>query len=218
MWLVVDGDVEMYFPSSPREATPSPPGKITTCVDSSNGSWPSPRPTDGGDSASSFPLWNETEAVLVCRELGISNSAIHVDSARASEKYVPNWSIANKDRVVDALSAKISLFHIGTPIEHLHYRKMSGSELGNALIWVEAESNYRRFERDVATLKKQEGMHAKVKQEITLLHDSISRLKEQVLETKEVSKAFQASAATAYEARYKVVQELEVVNLKFNET
>ncbi|MFS8016493.1 hypothetical protein Hanom_Chr15g01369331 [Helianthus anomalus] len=66
-------------------------------------------------------------------------------------------------------------------------------------------------------LKKQEGMRAKVKQEITSLHNSISRLKEQVLETEEVSKASQALATAAYEARYKVVQELEVVNLKFNE-
>ncbi|MFS7910304.1 hypothetical protein Hanom_Chr02g00104671 [Helianthus anomalus] len=63
--------------------------------------------------------------------------------------------------------------------------KMSGSELGNALIlsqaqsnslvvetykrWVEAESNCRRYEREVAALKKQEGMSSKVKQEIASL-------------------------------------------------
>ncbi|MFS7927731.1 hypothetical protein Hanom_Chr04g00312561 [Helianthus anomalus] len=50
------------------------------------------------------------------------------------------------------------------------------------------------------------------------LLDGISRLKEQVLETKEVSKASQASGAAADEARHKVVQELEVVNLKLDET
>ncbi|MFS8016494.1 hypothetical protein Hanom_Chr15g01369341 [Helianthus anomalus] len=138
MRLVAGGDVEMYFPSSPKEAALSPPGKITTCVDSSNVSQPSPRPTDGGDSASSFPLWYETEAVLMIRELGISNSSIDVDSAEASEKYVPDWSVANRDRVLDALSAKISLLHIGTPIEHLHNRKMSGLELGNALMFNQA--------------------------------------------------------------------------------
>ncbi|KAJ0716307.1 hypothetical protein HanPI659440_Chr13g0511181 [Helianthus annuus] len=116
---------------------------------------------DGGDSASSSPLWYETEVVLVCRELGNSNIAMDVDFTEASEKYVPDWSLANKNRVVDALSAKMSLFHIGTPAEHFHYRKMSGPELGNALMfnqaqsnslvvetykrWVEAESNCRRF-------------------------------------------------------------------------
>ncbi|MFS7937028.1 hypothetical protein Hanom_Chr05g00422731 [Helianthus anomalus] len=60
------------------------------CVDSSNVSWPSPRPTDGGDSALSSPL-----------------CAMDVDSMEALEKYVPDWSVADKDRVVDALSAKI---------------------------------------------------------------------------------------------------------------
>ncbi|MFS7911768.1 hypothetical protein Hanom_Chr02g00122001 [Helianthus anomalus] len=101
-----------------------------------------------------------------------------VDSAEASEKYVPDWLVANKDRVVDAMSVKMSLFHIGTPIKHYHYRKMSGPELGNALMfnkaqskslvvemykrWVEAKSNCRRFDREVATLKKQEGMNIKV--------------------------------------------------------
>ncbi|MFS7927730.1 hypothetical protein Hanom_Chr04g00312551 [Helianthus anomalus] len=141
---------------------------------------------------------------------------MYVDLAEALEKYVPGWSLANKDRVVDALSVKMSLFHIGIPVEHFHYRKMSGPELGNALMfnqaqsnslvvetyrtWVDAESNCRRFEREVATLK------------------IISRVREQVLETTEVSKASQASADAAYKARHKVVQELEVVNLKLDET
>ncbi|MFS7900934.1 hypothetical protein Hanom_Chr00s153450g01822771 [Helianthus anomalus] len=133
MRLVAGGDVDMFCPSSLREA--APPGKTTTCVDSFNVSRSSPRPMDGGDSASWSPLWYETEVVLVCRELGNSNIAMDVDSAEASEKYLPSWSLANKDRVVDALSAKMSLFHIGTTAEHFHYRKMSGPELGNALMF-----------------------------------------------------------------------------------
>ncbi|KAJ0789039.1 hypothetical protein HanPI659440_Chr05g0198941 [Helianthus annuus] len=119
------------------------------CVDSSNVSRPSPRPTDGGDSASSSPLWYETKAVLVCRKLGNSDSAMDVDSMEASEKYVPDWSVANKDRVVDTLSVKNSLFHIATPAEHFHYRRMSGPELGYSLMFNQAQSNswwWRRIE------------------------------------------------------------------------
>ncbi|KAJ0879522.1 hypothetical protein HanRHA438_Chr10g0452471 [Helianthus annuus] len=135
------------------------------------------------------PLWYETEAVFICRELG-SGDAVEVDSARALERYIPEWSLANKDRIVDALSAKMSLFHIGTPAEHAYYRKMSGPELGNALMlsqaqsnslvvetykrWIEAESNCRRFERE-------------------------------------------ASATAAYEASDKVVHDLESLKLKFEE-
>ncbi|MFS7937098.1 hypothetical protein Hanom_Chr05g00423531 [Helianthus anomalus] len=84
--------------------------------------------------------------------------------------------------------------------------------------WVEAQSSCRRFEREVAVLKKHEGMNTKVKQEIALLHASVGRLKEQVLETKEIGKASQASAAAAYEARDKAVQDLEVANLNLQET
>ncbi|KAJ0743703.1 hypothetical protein HanPI659440_Chr10g0379011 [Helianthus annuus] len=106
----------------------------------------------------------------------------------------------------------MSLFHIGTPAEHAYYRKMSGPELGNALMlnqaqsnslvvetykrWIEAESTCRRFEREVAFLKNKENVRSN---------------------TKEVSKASQASATTAYEARDKVVHDLESLKLKFEE-
>ncbi|MFS7937091.1 hypothetical protein Hanom_Chr05g00423451 [Helianthus anomalus] len=69
---------------------------------------------------------------------GVSDNAIDVDSAEALERYVPDWSVTNKDRIADALLAKMSLFHIGTPAKHFHYRKMSGSELGNALMFNQA--------------------------------------------------------------------------------
>ncbi|KAJ0700235.1 hypothetical protein HanOQP8_Chr10g0365401 [Helianthus annuus] len=106
----------------------------------------------------------------------------------------------------------MSLFHIGTPAEHAYYRKMSGPELGNALMlnqaqsnslvvetykrWIEAESTCRRFEREVAFLKNKENVRSN---------------------TKEVSKASQASATAAYEARDKVVHDLESLKLKFEE-
>ncbi|KAJ0779599.1 hypothetical protein HanPI659440_Chr06g0228281 [Helianthus annuus] len=57
----------------------SPSGKPTTRV-VSNVLRPSPQQIDGGDSASSSPLWYETEAVFICRELG-SGDAMDVDSA-----------------------------------------------------------------------------------------------------------------------------------------
>ncbi|KAF5813205.1 hypothetical protein HanRHA438_Chr03g0106601 [Helianthus annuus] len=157
----------------------SPSGKPTTGV-ASNVSRPSPQQIDGGDSASSSPLWYETEAVFICRELG-SGNAVDVDSAHALEKYIPDWSLANKDRIVDALSAKMSVFHIGTPAEHAHYRKMSGPELGNALMLnqaqynslvvetykrrIEDESNCRQSEHEVAFLKNEENVRLKTKQE-----------------------------------------------------
>ncbi|KAJ0790954.1 hypothetical protein HanOQP8_Chr01g0000221 [Helianthus annuus] len=128
-----------------------------------------------------------------------------VDSAQALERYVPDWSLVNKDRIVDALSAKMSLFHIGTPAEHAYYRKMSRPELGNALMlkqaqsnslvveaymrWVEEESNCHRFEREVASLKNEENVRSKTKQELSSLRAQVDRLREQVSEAKKVSKA-----------------------------
>ncbi|KAJ0753264.1 hypothetical protein HanPI659440_Chr09g0333711 [Helianthus annuus] len=207
----------------------SPSGKPITGV-ASNVLRPSPQQIDGGDSASSSPLWYETEAVFICRELG-SGNAMDVDSAQALERYVPDWSLVNKDRIVDALLAKMSLFHIGTPAENAYYRKMSGPELGNALIlnqaqsnslvveaykrWVEAESNCHRYEREVAFLKNEENVRSKTKQELSSLRVQADRLREQVLEAKEVSKASQASVAAAYEAHDKAIHDLESLKLKF---
>ncbi|MFS8017344.1 hypothetical protein Hanom_Chr15g01379271 [Helianthus anomalus] len=145
------------------------------------------------------------------RPLG-SGGAVDVDSAHALEKYVPDWSLANKDRIMDALSAKMALFHLGTPAEHAYYRKMSAYKR-----WVEAESNSRRFEREVASLKNEDNVRSKTKQEISSLRAQADRLKEQVSEAKEVSKASQTSAAAAYEARNKAIRDFEDVKLKFEE-
>ncbi|KAJ0495689.1 hypothetical protein HanIR_Chr12g0611721 [Helianthus annuus] len=49
--------------SDPKKTEPSPSGKLTTGV-ASNVSRLSPKPIDGGDSASSSPLWYNTEAVF----------------------------------------------------------------------------------------------------------------------------------------------------------
>ncbi|MFS7937726.1 hypothetical protein Hanom_Chr05g00431081 [Helianthus anomalus] len=176
-------DINMLDPLSFKKIEPSPSGKPTKGV-ASNVSRPSPQPIDGGDSVSSSPLWYETEVVFICRELG-SGDAVDVDSAHALEKYVPEWSLANKDRIVDALSAKMALFHLGTPAEHAYYQKLSGPELGNALMlnqaqsnslvvetykrWVESESNCRRFEREIASLKNEESIRSKAKQELSTL-------------------------------------------------
>ncbi|KAF5766053.1 hypothetical protein HanRHA438_Chr15g0723081 [Helianthus annuus] len=221
----------MPDPLSSKKIEPSPSGKPTTGV-ASNISRPNPQPIDGGDSGSSSPLWYETEVVFICRELG-SGDAVDVDSAHALEKYIPEWSLANKDRIVDALSTKMALFHLGTPAEHAYYRKMSSPELGNALMlnqaqsnylvvetykrWVEAESNCRRFEREVASLKSEESIRSKTKQEISTLRSQVDRLKEQVSEAKRVGKASQASAVASYEARDKAAHDLEDMKLKFGE-
>ncbi|KAJ0566943.1 hypothetical protein HanRHA438_Chr06g0268581 [Helianthus annuus] len=156
-----------------------------------------------------------------------------MDSARALEKYVLEWSLVNKDRIVDALSAKMALFHIGTPAEHAHYWKMSGPELGNALMlnqtqsnslvvetykhWIESESNRCKLEREVASLKNEGNIRSKTKHELTSLCSQVDRLKEQVLEAKEVNKSSQASAAAAYEAQDKALQNLEALKLKFGD-
>ncbi|MFS7956958.1 hypothetical protein Hanom_Chr07g00660771 [Helianthus anomalus] len=185
-------DVHMPEPLSFKKIEPSPLGKPTTGV-ASDVSRPSPKPIDGGDS---------------------SGDAMDVNSARALEKYVPEWSLVNKDRIVDALSAKMALFHLGTPAEHAHYRKMSGPELGNALMlnqaqsnslvvktykrWIESESNCRKFKRE----------------ELSSLRSQIDCLKEQVFEAKEVNKSSQASAAAAYESRDKALQDLEALKLR----
>ncbi|KAJ0525380.1 hypothetical protein HanHA300_Chr09g0311351 [Helianthus annuus] len=201
-------DIHMPDPLSFKKIELSPSGKPTTGV-ASNVSSPSPQPIDG------------------------SGDALDVDSARALEKYVPEWSLANKDRIVDALSAKMALFHLGTPAEHAHYRKMSGPELGNALMlnqaqlnslvvetykrWIESESNCRKFEREIANLKSEDNVRSKTKQELSSLRSQVDRLKEQVSEAKEVSKSSQTSAAAAYEARDKALQDLEALKLKFGD-
>ncbi|MFS7964399.1 hypothetical protein Hanom_Chr08g00749911 [Helianthus anomalus] len=127
----------------------------------------------------------------------------------------------------------MALFHLGTPAEHAYYRKMSGLELGNVLMlnqaqsnslvvetykrWVEAESNCRRFKCEVASLKSEESIRSKTKQEISSFRSQVDRLKKQVSEAKEVSKASQASVAAAYEARDKATHDLEDMKLKFEE-
>ncbi|KAJ0478545.1 hypothetical protein HanHA300_Chr13g0501231 [Helianthus annuus] len=185
---VID-DTNMPDPLPFKKIDFSPSGKTTTGV-AFNVSRPSPQQVDSGDSASSSPLWYETEAVFICRELG-SGDAVDVDSAQALERYVPDWSLANKDRIVDALSAKMSLFHIGTPAEHAYYRKMSRPELGNALMlnqaqsnslvvetykrWVEAESDCRRYQREVAFLKNKENVRSKTEHELLSLRAQVDR-------------------------------------------
>ncbi|KAJ0910857.1 hypothetical protein HanRHA438_Chr06g0256881 [Helianthus annuus] len=224
-------DIHMPDPPSSKKIEPSPSGKPTMGV-ASNVSRPSPQPIDGGDSASSSPLWYETEAVFLCRELG-SGDALDVDSARALEKYIPEWSLANKDRIVDALSAKMALFHLGTPAEHVQYRKMSGPELGNALMlnqaqsnslvvetykrWVESVLNCRSFKREIANLKNEDNVRSKTKQKLSSLRSQVDHLKDQVAEAKEVNKSSQASAAAAYEARDKALQDLEALKLRFGD-
>ncbi|KAJ0844786.1 hypothetical protein HanRHA438_Chr15g0706341 [Helianthus annuus] len=212
-----------------KRIEPSPSGKFTTGV-ASNVSRPSPKPVDGGDSASSSPLWFNTESVFLSRESGLGGIE-GMDSTRALEKYVPEWSLTNKDRIVDALSAKMALFHLGTPAEHSYYRKMSGLELGNALMinqaqsnslvvesykrWIESESTCNKLRREIANLKNEDNVRSKTKQELSSLRSQIDRLKEQNLEAKEVNKLTQASAAVAYEARDKALQDLEIFKLKF---
>ncbi|KAJ0470679.1 hypothetical protein HanRHA438_Chr14g0676081 [Helianthus annuus] len=224
--IKVVADVRTF---DPKKIEPSPSGKFTTGV-ASNVSRPSPKPVDGGDSASSSPLWFNTEAVFLSRELGLGGIE-DMDSTRALEKYVPVWSLTNKDRIVDALSAKMALFHFGTPAEHSHYRKMSGPELGNALMvnqaqsnslvvesykrWIESESTCNKLRREIANLEKEDNVCLKTKQELSSLRSQIDLLKEQNLEAKEVNKSSQASAAAAYEARDKALQDLETFKSKF---
>ncbi|KAJ0434627.1 hypothetical protein HanPI659440_Chr17g0689771 [Helianthus annuus] len=108
---------------------------------------------------------------------------------------------------------------------------MSGPELGNALMmnqaqsnslvvetykhWVEAESNCRRFEHEVASLKNEDNVRSKTKQELSSLRSQVDHLKEQVSEAREVNKSSQASATAAHEARDKALQDLEDFKLKF---
>ncbi|KAM0022613.1 hypothetical protein Hdeb2414_s0023g00630531 [Helianthus debilis subsp. tardiflorus] len=214
--------------SDPKNIVLSHSGKFTTGV-ASNVSRPSSSPLDGGDSASSSPLWYDTEAVFLSRELG-SGDFEGADTAHALEKYVPEWSLVNKDRIVDALSAKMSLFHLGTPAEHSHYRKMSGPELGNTLMlnqaqsnslvvetykrWVESESLCHKLKREIAHLKGEGDVRSKTKQELVSLRSQVDRLKGQVSEAEEVTKSSQASAAAAHEARDKALQDLETSKSK----
>ncbi|MFS7983224.1 hypothetical protein Hanom_Chr11g00972051 [Helianthus anomalus] len=138
-----------------------------------------------------------------------SSDAGDMDSVRALEKYVPEWSLVNKDKIVDALSAKMALFHLGTPAKHAYYRKMSGPELGNALMLNQAQSN--SLEREVVVLKNEGNVRSKTKQELSSFRSQVDRLKEQVLEAKEINKSSLASAAAAHETRDRALQDLETL-------
>ncbi|MFS7904527.1 hypothetical protein Hanom_Chr01g00037151 [Helianthus anomalus] len=203
----VVADTEMIDPLALKKTGLSPSGKPRTEVDS-NVSRPSPQQFDGGDNASSYPLWYETKAMFICRELGLSDT-MDVDYAQALEKYVPDWSLANKDRIIDALFAKMSLFHISTPAEHFYYCRMSGPKLGNALKLNQAQSNSLVVE----TYKW--WVEAESNCQVSSLRAQVDRLKEQVLETQEINKASQVFSAVAFEARDKAAQDLESLKLRF---
>ncbi|MFS7939551.1 hypothetical protein Hanom_Chr05g00453101 [Helianthus anomalus] len=83
--------------------------------------------------------------------------------------------------------------------------------------WVEAESNCRKFEREIANLKSGDNVRATTKQELSSLQLKVDHLKEQVSEAKEVNKSSQVSVAAAYEARDKALQDLEALKLKFGD-
>ncbi|KAJ0530544.1 hypothetical protein HanHA89_Chr10g0391041 [Helianthus annuus] len=181
-------DIHMPDPLSFKKIEPSPSGKPTTGVASN---------------AQGQALNRLMVGIAPLRPL--CGDAVDVDSAHALEKYVPEWSLANKDRIVDALSAKMALFHLGIHAEHAYYRKMSGPVLGNALMlnqaqsnslvvetykrWVESESNCHRFEREIAYLKNEDNVRSKTKQELSSLQSQVDRLKEQVSEEREVNKS-----------------------------
>ncbi|KAJ0511139.1 hypothetical protein HanIR_Chr11g0548641 [Helianthus annuus] len=127
----------------------------------------------------------------------------------------------------------MALFHLGTPAEHSHYRKMSGPELGNALMlnqaqsnslvvetykrWIESESSCHKLKREIANLKSESNIWSKTNRELVYLRSQVDRLKVQCAEAKEVSKSSQASAAAAYEARDKALQDLETLKTKFGD-
>ncbi|KAF5756057.1 hypothetical protein HanXRQr2_Chr17g0810101 [Helianthus annuus] len=119
---VID-DANMPDPLAFKKIDFSSSGKPTIGV-ASNISRPSPQQIDGGDSASSSPLWYETEAVFICRELG-SGDAVDVDSTQALES--------------------------GPELENA---LMLNQAQSNSLVveaykrWVEAESNCHRYERE----------------------------------------------------------------------
>ncbi|KAM0019220.1 hypothetical protein Hdeb2414_s0026g00683021 [Helianthus debilis subsp. tardiflorus] len=190
-------DIQMPGPLLLKKTEPSPSGKPTTWV-ASNISRPSPQPFDGGDSASSSPLWFKT--AFLSRELG-SGDVGDMDSARALENYIPEWSLRSE---------------LGNAL-------MLNQAQSNSLVvetykrWIESESTCQRLEREVAILKNEENVQTKTKQELSSLRSHIDRLKEQVLEAKKVNKSSQASTAVAYEARDKALQDLEAFKAKFGD-
>ncbi|KAF5762643.1 hypothetical protein HanPI659440_Chr15g0575721 [Helianthus annuus] len=105
--LVACDNIDMYDPPSPKKIGPYPSGKPPTGVDS-NISRPCPQPVDGGDIASSSPLWYETEAVLVCRELG-SGEAMDVDSA-----FFFSRQVIRVDRGCVQRAARLWIFELKT--------------------------------------------------------------------------------------------------------
>ncbi|MFS7970922.1 hypothetical protein Hanom_Chr09g00826601 [Helianthus anomalus] len=79
----------------------------------------------------------------------------------------------------------------------------------------QAQSN--SLVHEIANLKNEDNIRSKAKQELSSLRSQVDRLKEQVLEAKEVNKSSQASAAATYEARDKALQDLEALKLKFGD-
>ncbi|KAJ0803190.1 hypothetical protein HanPI659440_Chr03g0137111 [Helianthus annuus] len=103
------------------------------------------------------------------RYADVFSDEMEVDPATAENKFVPNWEVKNKDSVIDALTIKMFLFGINTPVDHSRSRRMKSQELGSAVLanqaqlnvyvvelyhrWVEAESVRENVERELLSVK-----------------------------------------------------------------
>ncbi|KAJ0586851.1 hypothetical protein HanIR_Chr04g0156481 [Helianthus annuus] len=151
---------------------------------------------------------------------------MEIDPSIAEEKFIPDWDIRNKDTVLDVLTAKMMLFNINTPMDHVRSRKMKNPDLGAAVLtnqaqsnifvtelyrrWVEAESVRENLEKEVRSLKPKILRSPEVEKKVAQLTQDLRTQQENVTSLMALNQSSQAAAAAAAEDRDKIASEFKV--------
>ncbi|KAJ0802442.1 hypothetical protein HanPI659440_Chr03g0129021 [Helianthus annuus] len=182
---------------------------------------------DEEDQVSSLPSsWFGPELMSFFRYADLFSEDMEIDPSTAEEKFIPDWDIRNKDTVLDVLTAKMMLFNINTPMDHVRSRKMKNPDLGAAVLtnqaqsnifvtelyrrWVEAESVRENLEKEVRSLKRKILKSPEVEKKVAQLTQDLRTQQEKVTSLMALNQSSQAAAAAAAEDRDKISSEFKV--------
>ncbi|KAJ0697213.1 hypothetical protein HanLR1_Chr10g0366481 [Helianthus annuus] len=160
---------------------------------------------------------------------------IEVDPTIAEEKFSPDWDVKNKDSVMDALTAKMFIFGINTPIDHSRSCHMKSQDLRMVVLanqaqsnvyvtelyrrWVEAESVRENLERELLSVKDKLQRTPDTEKRVAQLTRDLAAKKKKIKALTAQCQSAQA-AALAGEERDKSAAELDkfASTMKENDT
>ncbi|KAJ0771656.1 hypothetical protein HanPI659440_Chr07g0271571 [Helianthus annuus] len=97
---------------------------------------------DEEDQVTSLPTsWFRPAVMTFIRYADVFSDEMEVDPAVVENKFVPDWEVKNEDSVMDALTTKMFMFGINTPVDHSRSRRMKSQDLGLAVLANQAQSN-----------------------------------------------------------------------------